>query len=138
MAGFQRLFKDGTGDRRTDADTEPSFSHFTSMAYCTAAPNSGENYGWVGRLADTMAPDVTPNSSSISRRVRSLAVRARKHVPVVFDDPNRFSQEKFHDDARCWIPFLTMGRQITRRGSFIDAARSARAASALVRKLVKI
>ena len=35
----------------------PSFSHFTSMAYMhTAAPNSGEEYGWLGRLADHMAP----------------------------------------------------------------------------------
>ena len=37
--------------------TTHHFSHFTSMAYMhTAAPNSGEEYGWIGRLADHMAP----------------------------------------------------------------------------------
>ena len=31
---------------------QPSFSHFSSMAFWqTAAPNSGEAYGWLGRLA---------------------------------------------------------------------------------------
>src|SRR5262245_41968076 len=58
MGGFERLYKDdklavvhGCGY------DNPSFSHFTSMAYWhTAAPNSGEAYGWVGRVADAMQP----------------------------------------------------------------------------------
>jgi uncharacterized protein (DUF1501 family) len=58
MAGFERLYKDGKLAIVHGCGYEnPSFSHFTSMAYWhTAAPNSGEEYGWVGRLADAMAP----------------------------------------------------------------------------------
>jgi len=58
MAGFERLYKDGKLAIVHGCGYEnPSFSHFTSMAYWhTAAPNSGEQYGWVGRLADAMAP----------------------------------------------------------------------------------
>src|SRR5580704_6111862 len=58
MAGFQKLYKDGNlAIVHGCGYDNPSFSHFTSMAYWhTAAPNSGEEYGWVGRLADSMAP----------------------------------------------------------------------------------
>src|SRR3984957_6637007 len=63
MAGFERLYKDGKLAIVHGCGYEnPSFSHFTSMAYWhTAAPNSGEEYGWVGRLADTIAPAAPPN-----------------------------------------------------------------------------
>src|SRR6185295_357723 len=100
MAGFERLFKDGKlAIVHGCGYDNPSFSHFTSMAYWhTAAPNSGEEYGWVGRLADTMAPEA-PANFLVNIGVRqSLAVRSRKHVPVVFDDPKKFSQEKFYEE----------------------------------------
>src|SRR5215831_343151 len=63
MAGFERLYKKGNLAIVHGCGYEnPSFSHFTSMAYWqTAAPNSGEQYGWVGRLADAMAPAAPPN-----------------------------------------------------------------------------
>src|SRR4051812_41511959 len=63
MAGFERLYKDGKLAVVHGCGYEnPSFSHFTSMAYWhTAAPNSGEPYGWVGRLADQMAPQAPAN-----------------------------------------------------------------------------
>src|ERR1700752_2349759 len=63
MAGFERLYKDGKLAIVHGCGYEnPSFSHFTSMAsWHTAAPNSGEEYGWVGRLADGMAPQAQPN-----------------------------------------------------------------------------
>ena len=36
---------------------QPSFSHFTSMSFWhTAAPNSGNEYGWVGRTASSLDP----------------------------------------------------------------------------------
>src|SRR6202051_1491283 len=100
MAGFERLYKDGKLAIVHGCGYEnPSFSHFTSMAYWhTAAPNSGEEYGWVGRLADSMAPDAPPNFIVNIDARQSLAVGSRKHVPVVFDDPNKFSQEKFYDE----------------------------------------
>ena len=58
MTGFERLFKDGKlAIVHGCGYPDPSFSHFTSMAYWqTAAPNRGDALGWVGRLADAMAP----------------------------------------------------------------------------------
>ena len=54
MAGFERLFKDGQLAIVHGVGYEnPSFSHFTSMAYWqTGAPDSGDPYGWLGRLAN--------------------------------------------------------------------------------------
>src|SRR3984957_263393 len=58
MAGFERLFKDGQLAVVHGVGYEnPSFSHFTSMAYWqTGAPNSGDPYGWLGRLAGPVCP----------------------------------------------------------------------------------
>ena len=79
MAGFERLYKDGKLAIVHGCGYEnPSFSHFTSMAYWhTAAPNSGEEYGWVGRLADAMAPRAPPNFLVNIDARQSLAVRSR-------------------------------------------------------------
>src|SRR5579863_2556839 len=101
MAGFERLYKSGKLAIVHGCGYEnPSFSHFTSMAYWhTAAPNSGEQYGWVGRLADTIAPEAPPNFLVNIDSRQSLAVRSRWHVPVVFDDPNKFSRESFFDET---------------------------------------
>ena len=136
MAGFERLFKDGKLAIVHGCGYEnPSFSHFTSMAYWhTAAPNSGEEYGWVGRLADAMAPAAPPNYIVNIGARQSLAVRSHKHVPVVFDDPNKFSQEKFYDERD--VLDAEKDRQNTANASrrfLLDTARSARDASALVR-----
>src|SRR6202047_2161616 len=100
MAGFEKLYKDGKLAIVHGCGYEnPSFSHFTSMAYWhTAAPNSGEEYGWVGRVADAIAPQAPPNFLVNIAARQSLAVRSHKHVPVVFDDPNKFSQEKFYEE----------------------------------------
>src|SRR5436305_13463374 len=63
MAGFERLYKEGKlAIVHGCGYANPSFSHFTSMAYWhTAAPNRGDEYGWVGRLADAMAPQAPTN-----------------------------------------------------------------------------
>ena len=65
MTGFDRLYKDGKLAVMHGCGYEqPSFSHFTSMAYLhTAAPNSGEKFGWVGRLGDALQPQ--PNFSPL-------------------------------------------------------------------------
>jgi len=96
MVGFERLYKEGKmAVVHGCGYANPSFSHFTSMAYWhTAAPNTGEQYGWVGRLADAMAPQAPPNFLVNIASQQSLAVRSKKNVPVVFDDPKmsaRFS-----------------------------------------------
>src|SRR5712692_5553361 len=137
MAGFERLYKDGKLAIVHGCGYEnPSFSHFTSMAYWhTAAPNSGEEYGWVGRLADAMAPAAPPNFLVNIGVRQSLAVRSRKHVPVVFDDPNKFSQEKFYQEREV-LGFVSENRNVDNpaRRFLLDTARSAKDASALVRE----
>ncbi len=137
MAGFQRLYKDGKLAIVHGCGYEnPSFSHFTSMAYWqTAAPNSGEEYGWVGRLADQLAPDARPNFIVNIAARQSLAVRSRRHVPVVFDDPNKFSQEKFYDEKPV-LDAVASNADVDNpaRRFLLDTARSAKDASALVRE----
>ena len=58
MIGFERLYKDGQmAIVHGVGYDQPSFSHFSSMAFWqTGAPNSGEAYGWLGRLADAFDP----------------------------------------------------------------------------------
>jgi uncharacterized protein (DUF1501 family) len=94
MAGFERLFKDGRmAIVHGCGYAQPSFSHFTSMAYWhTGAPNRGEEYGWVGRVADAIDIPSSPNFIVNIDEVQSLAV-ARDHVPVVFDDPEKFGRK---------------------------------------------
>ncbi len=137
MAGFERLYKSGKLAIVHGCGYEnPSFSHFTSMAYWhTAAPNSGEQYGWVGRLADAMAPDAPPNFIVDIDTHQSLAVRSRRHVPVVFDDPNKFTQEIFYDE-RGALPTADVSQQISNpsRRFLLETAQSAKQASALVRE----
>jgi uncharacterized protein (DUF1501 family) len=100
MAGFERLWKDGQlAIVHGCGYDNPSFSHFTSMAYWhTAEPNSGDDYGWVGRLADTMSPKAVPNYLLNIDATQSLAVRSRVHTPVVFDDPDRFMRSAFFQE----------------------------------------
>src|SRR5712691_7529113 len=137
MAGFERLYKDGKLAIVHGCGYEnPSFSHFTSMAYWhTAAPNSGEQYGWVGRLADAIAPASSPNFLVNIGARQSLAVRSRRHVPVVFDDPNKFSQEKFYEEREV-LNSVADNRSVDNpaRRFLLDTARSAKDASALVRE----
>src|ERR1700736_5761472 len=137
MAGFERLYKNGKLAIVHGCGYEnPSFSHFTSMAYWhPAAPNSGEPYGWVGRLADAMAPQAPPNFLVNIGARQSLAVRSRLHVPVVFDDPNKFSQEAFYEEKEV-LASATENRQTENpsRRFLLDTAKSAKDASALVQE----
>ena len=140
MAGFERLYKEGNmAIVHGCGYAQPSFSHFTSMAYWhTGAPNTGEPYGWLGRLADAIDPAMTANFLVNIDERQSLAVRAARHVPVVFDDPERFMRKGLHQSR----PLLDLARQ----GATPDAmqgnasqryldgvAASAREASQLVR-----
>lgn len=102
MSGFERLFKDGQmAIVHGVGYDQPSFSHFSSMAFWqTGAPNSGEAYGWLGRMADAMDPQghVQNLLANIDDH-QSLAVRAMQHVPLVFDDPAKFTRSLFHSEA---------------------------------------
>jgi uncharacterized protein (DUF1501 family) len=137
MAGFERLYKNGKlAIVHGCGYDNPSFSHFTSMAYWhTAAPNSGEEYGWVGRVADAIAPQAPPNFLVNIGARQSLAVRSQKHVPVVFDDPNKFAQEKFFDEREILESIPDHGQvDNPSRRFLLETAKSAKDASALVRE----
>jgi uncharacterized protein (DUF1501 family) len=137
MTGFERLYKDGKlAIVHGCGYADPSFSHFTSMAYWqTAAPNSGEQYGWVGRLADQMAPSAPANFLINIGATQSLAVRAHKHVPVVFDNPENFTREMFFEEgAVLRAPAGAGAGSNASQRYLLDIARSANDASTLVRK----
>ena len=137
MSGFEELFKDGKMAIVHGCGYEnPSYSHFTSMSYWhTAAPNSGEEYGWVGRLADNL--DSTGSSNflvNVAAR-QSLAVRSQQHVPVVFDEPSRFTREAFSQEREALSHIADVGNiDNPSRRFLLDIARSANDASELVRE----
>lgn len=95
MKGFEQLYKDGKlAIVHGCGYAQPNFSHFTSMAYWhTAAPNSGQALGWIGRLADGLRPEGVPNFIVNIDEAQSLAVSSSRHTPVVFNDPERFMRK---------------------------------------------
>src|SRR5215475_7868452 len=137
MVGFERLYKNGKlAIVHGCGYDNPSFSHFTSMAYWhTAAPNSGEAYGWVGRVADAMQPQPRPNYLVNIDTTQSLAVKSQVHVPVVFDDPERL-QRKGHFQTRPVLEQVTaQPDDVNPARKFLrETAQSALQASALIRQ----
>lgn len=139
MLGFERLWNKGELAIIHGCGYEdPSFSHFTSMAYWhTGAPNSGEKYGWMGRLADNMSSQPTPNSLINIGSTQSLAVNSQYHTPVVFDNPNRFQRNGFAQETKAFTIGSDSPVRYPKNPSrhFLkNAARSARNSSALIRQ----
>src|SRR5215472_15231672 len=135
MTGFERLYKDGKlAIVHGCGYANPSFSHFTSMAYWqTAAPNRGDEFGWVGRLADSLAPQAPSNFLVNIDARQSLAVRSKLHTPLVFDDPNKFSREGFYEERNVFGQVADTGAvDNPSRRFLLDVARSAKSASELV------
>jgi uncharacterized protein (DUF1501 family) len=135
MAGFERLFKEGKmAVVHGCGYAQPSYSHFTSAAYWhTGAPNTGEPYGWLGRVADAIDPSLTPNFLVNIDERQSLAVRAAKHVPVVFDDPERFTRKGLLQ-SRPLLDSVPKSVTASSTQNYLDSvANSAREASQLVR-----
>ncbi|MBK8960594.1 MAG: DUF1501 domain-containing protein [Proteobacteria bacterium] len=135
MLGMQRLWNDGKLAIVHGAGyAQPSFSHFTSMAYWhTAAPNSGDEYGWCGRLADTLAPKPVPNFLVNVDTTQSLAVRSRVHTPVVFDEPERFARLGMKQE-RAVLDYVSSSAGGNASLEYLEqVARSADEASQLVR-----
>ncbi|MEY3579912.1 MAG: hypothetical protein RI984_1016 [Pseudomonadota bacterium] len=135
MAGFERLFKEGKmAVVHGCGYAQPSYSHFTSAAYWhTGAPNTGEPYGWLGRVADAIDPALTPNFLVNIDERQSLAVRAAKHVPVVFDDPERFTRKGLLQ-SRPLLDSVPKSVAASATQNYLDGvANSAREASQLVR-----
>lgn len=135
MVGMHRLWEDGNLAVIHGAGyDQPSFSHFASSSFWhTGAPNSGEPYGWYGRTADALNPGGTPNYLVNIASAQTLAVRAREHVPVVFDDPSAFRRDLFHSQG---VSIDALDTRQAARGDvhefLLDVNQSAREASALV------
>ena len=73
---------------------DPTFSHFNAMAFWhTGAPHQGNEYGWLGRVADQMVPQRREDMLINVGSTQSLAVKSAVHTPVVFDDPMRFQRK---------------------------------------------
>jgi uncharacterized protein (DUF1501 family) len=138
MVGFERLYKDGRlAVVHGCGYDQPSFSHFTSMAYWhTAAPNSGGEYGWVGRLADGLDPAKKNGNLLVNiDETQSLAVRSREHTPVVFDDPEKFVRKGFYQEREVFEQIADAADHVNPSQKFLlDVARSAQDASVLVRE----
>jgi uncharacterized protein (DUF1501 family) len=136
MAGFERLYKDGQLAIVHGVGYEqPSFSHFSSMAYWqTAAPNRGDLYGWVGRLADAMDPEGHANYVVNIDTQQSLAVRSRLHVPLVFDDPAKFVRTGFDNEKGALASIVERGEGANEAEDFLfGVSQSAVNAEQLVR-----
>jgi uncharacterized protein (DUF1501 family) len=102
MVGFERLYKDGLlAVVHGCGYDHPSLSHFSSMGFWhTGVPNGGEPLGWLGRLADTTYDESMRNVIVNLGTSQSLAVRSRRHSPLVFDDPARFRREGTDSEKR--------------------------------------
>ena len=135
MVGMHRLWDEGNLAVVHGAGYEqPSFSHFASSSFWhTGAPNSGEAYGWYGRTADALDPQGSPNFLVNISSTQTLAVRARDHVPVVFEDPGGFRRDLFHPE-HAYLEQLGKGQapRSDVHKFLLDVNQSAREASALV------
>lgn len=138
MAGFERLYKDGLmGVVHGVGYDQPSFSHFSSMAFWqTGAPNGGEAYGWLGRMADAIDPlgHVTNFLVNIDDS-QSLAVRSMSHVPLVFNNPDNFTRRMFFEEktAVAAIDARGNGSSNAAQDFMFDIAASANSSEQLVR-----
>jgi uncharacterized protein (DUF1501 family) len=98
MRGMKNLYDDGkVAIVQGVGYDRPSFSHFTSISYWhTAAPNSGNEYGWVGRTAASLDPAGARGNMIVNiSDSQTLAVKAERHMPLVFLDPMAFKRGLF-------------------------------------------
>jgi uncharacterized protein (DUF1501 family) len=115
---------------------QPSFSHFTSISFWhTGAPNSGNEYGWVGRTAGELDPQgVRENMIVNVARSQTLAVNAQKHVPLVFVDPEAFRRGVFAQEKPLLDSLATAQAPVTSAHQHVlEVTRSAAQASEVVR-----
>jgi uncharacterized protein (DUF1501 family) len=137
MRGMKGLYDDGKlAIVRGVGYEQPSFSHFTSMSYWhTAAPNSGNEYGWVGRTAAALDPQrVRENMIVNIARSQSLAVKAPQHVPLVFVDPDAFKRDVFAQEKPVLDALAARNDSVGESHRYVlEVTRSAAQASEVVR-----
>ena len=141
MIGFERLYKEGLLSVVHGCGYDhPSLSHFSSMGYWhSGVPNGGDSRGWLGRLADEGYKTPTKNLIVNLGSSQSMAVRANRHAPLVFDDPARFRREgtdvqkhvlaemgHAHATTNATLDFLTsMAKTATESADFVRQASAA-------------
>ena len=137
MGGMKRLYDEGkVAIVQGVGYDQPSFSHFSSMSFWhTGAPNGGNEYGWVGRTAAAIEPGgERPNMIVNISDSQTLAVKAEKHVPLVFTDPDKFQRGVFAQEKSV---LDVLGAQTVAAGDAhkyaLEVTRSAAQASELVR-----
>jgi uncharacterized protein (DUF1501 family) len=137
LQGLKNLYDDGkVAIIQGVGYDQPSFSHFTSLSFWhTGAPNSGNEYGWIGRTASSLDPAGARENLIVNiSDSQTLAVKAAKHVPLVFVDPARFQRGLFAQEH----PVVdTLGAPRAPVGDahryVLEVTRSAAQASAVVR-----
>jgi uncharacterized protein (DUF1501 family) len=137
MSGLQRLYDEGkVAIVQGVGYDRPSFSHFTSASYWhTAAPNSGHEYGWIGRTAAALDPTAARENLIVNvGDSQSLAVKAAQHVPLVFLDPARFQRGVFAQEKAALDLLGTQATPVGHAHKYVlDVTRSAAQASEVVR-----
>ncbi len=137
MRGIKQLYDEGkVAIVQGVGYDQPSFSHFTSVSFWhTAAPNSGHEYGWLGRTAAALDPAGTRANMLVNiSDSQTLAVKAEHHVPLVFTDPTRFQRGVFAQQKSILDILGTPRDPVSDAHKFVlDVTRSAAQASELVR-----
>ena len=137
MRGMKRLYDDGKlAIVQGVGYDQPSFSHFTSMSFWhTAAPNSGNEYGWIGRTASALDPAGARENMIVNiSDSQTLAVKAEKHVPLVFTDPAKFQREVFAQEKRVVDVLASQQAPVGDAHKYVlEVTRSAAQASEVVR-----
>ena len=136
MRGMKRLYDEGkVAVVQGVGYDQPSFSHFTSMSFMhTAAPNSGNEYGWIGRTASAMDPAGSRDNLIVNiSDSQTLAVKAEKHVPLVFIDPMRFQRALFSQEKSVVDALVAQAPVGDAHRYVLDVTKSAAQASEVVR-----
>jgi uncharacterized protein (DUF1501 family) len=136
MRGMKRLYDEGkVAIVQGVGYDQPSFSHFTSMSFMhTAAPNSGNEYGWIGRTASAIDPAGSRDNLIVNiSDSQTLAVKAEKHVPLVFIDPMRFQRALFSQEKSVVDALVAQAPVGDAHRYVLDVTKSAAQASEVVR-----
>ena len=137
MSGMKRLYDEGkVAIVQGVGYDRPSFSHFSSMSFWhTAAPNSGHEYGWIGRTASALDPAGARQNMIVNvADSQTLAVKAEKHVPLVFVDPTRFQRGVFAQEKAALDMLSAQHAPVGDAHKYVlEVTRSAAQASEVVR-----
>jgi uncharacterized protein (DUF1501 family) len=137
MAGMKGLYDEGKlAIIQGVGYDQPSFSHFTSISFWhTAVPNGGNEYGWIGRTASALDPSGSRENMIVNiSDSQTLAVKAEKHVPLVFIDPDKFQRGLFAQEKAAIDTLGAQGVPVSDVHRYaVEVTRSAAQASEVVR-----